>query len=270
MNIIRQIKLTANRLSSLLIKKDSDCVVFDCFNFEITKREIIMSLVIFAFFMSLGFIFSEKIAADVEDSRRMYNQALQVDSKSMFEYGMATNVGNAFVYGDLKAVDTVTYDEIGGQWLWIEKEREEYTRHEREVEHTDSDGNTYYTTEVYYTWDYDGSEKKHSQKITFLDVQFDYGQIEGMKTEYIDTIYQSMDVRYNYRGSKTEHTGTIFTKLENGTIENNVLFYEDKTIEQVLDAKTSSCAVVIFWIFWICLMIAAIFGFYYLDNTWLD
>ena len=29
---------------------------------------------------------------------------------------MRTNVGNAFVYGDLKAVDTVTYPEIGGEY----------------------------------------------------------------------------------------------------------------------------------------------------------
>lgn len=39
----------------------------------------------------------------------------------MFQYGMDTNVGNAFVYGDLKAVDTVTYPEIGGEYMYVEK-----------------------------------------------------------------------------------------------------------------------------------------------------
>ena len=38
-----------------------------------------------------------------------YDTALQIDNDSeLFAYGMRTNVGNAFVYGDLKAIDTVT------------------------------------------------------------------------------------------------------------------------------------------------------------------
>lgn len=41
----------------------------------------------------------------------------------MFQYGKDTNVGNAFVYGDLKAVDTVTYPEIGGEYMYVEKSK---------------------------------------------------------------------------------------------------------------------------------------------------
>ena len=29
---------------------------------------------------------------------------------------MKTNIGNAFVYGELKAIDTVSYDEIEGDF----------------------------------------------------------------------------------------------------------------------------------------------------------
>lgn len=49
---------------------------------------------------------------------------------------MRTNAGNAFVYGDLKAVDTVTYPEIGGEYIYIEKVKERYTMHTRQVAHT--------------------------------------------------------------------------------------------------------------------------------------
>lgn len=269
MNIIQQIKQTASQLVSL-IKPDSDEVIFDCGDFEITKREIIVSLSIVAIMLILGFSISEIIANEVEDRKRMYNQALQVETPEMFKYGMETNVGNAFVYGELAAVDTVTYDEIGGEWIYIEKEREEYTRHEREVEHEDDKGNKYYTTEVYYTWDTVYSEDKHSEKITFLGVEFDYNKIKVSGTKYIDTIYKSSNVRYVYYGTPPEHTGTIFTKLADGTIEDNLHLYENQTIAEVLEEKNQSYAQLLFWLLWIILTIAAVGGFYYLDNSWLD
>ena len=269
MNIIQQIKQIASQLVSL-IKPDSDKVVIDCGNFEITKREIIVSFSILALMLIFGFSISEFIADKIEDEKRMYNQALQIDTKELFEYGMETGVGNAFVYGELKAVDPVTFEEIGDNWLWIEKERQEYTRHEREVRHEDKDGNVYYTTEEYWTWDTVFTESRHSEKITFLGVEFDYRKINKPSSHYIKTIYKGFNVRYEYYGTPPEHTGTIFTKLKDGTIEDNLHLYENQTIAEVLADKNSDCSQVVFWILWIILTIAAVRGFYYLDNSWLD
>ena len=269
MNIIQQIKQTASRSASL-IKPDSDTVVFDGGDFEITKRELIASIVIIAFMLIVGFSISGYIADKVEDKKRMYNQALQVETREMFEYGMSTNVGNAFVYGELAAADTVNFAEIGGAYLWIEKEREEYTMHTREVAHTDSKGHTYYTTEVYYSWDSAGSESRHSQKITFLGVEFDYKKIRRPASHYIDTIYERSDVRYVYYGVDPKHTGTIFTVLKDGTIEDSSSFYENSTIEQVLESKNEDISQFIFWLLWIIAIVAAVGGFYYMDNYWLD
>lgn len=270
MNIIQQIKQTVSQFPSL-IKPDSDEVIIDCGDFEITKREIISSLVIIAVMLIVGFTISEHITAAIEDKKRMYNQSLQVDTQDIFEYGMSTSVGNAFVYGKLVALDTVTFGEIGGEYLWIEKEREEYTRHEREVEHTDSKGHKYYTTEIYYTWDSAGAKTKHCNYIEFLGVKFDYKKIKKPSSHYIDTIYESSDVRYNYYGVDPEHTGTIFTKLSDGTISDHTQFYENKNIAEVLEElNNNDIALVLFWIGWIILLIAAVGGFYYLDNWWLD
>ena len=269
MNIIRQIKQIASHLLSL-IKPDNDEVIFDFVDFEITKREIIVSISILALMIIFGFSISEIIADRVEDKKRMYNQALQVDSKELFEYGMETNVGNAFVYGTLKAVDPVTFEEIGDNWLWIEKERQEYRKHEREVRHEDKDGNVYYTTEDYWTWDTVYSEELHSERITFLGVEFDYIKIKKPYSKYIKSIYQSSKVRYEYWGTTPEHTGTIFTKLSDGTIEDGLHLYENQTIAEVLEEKNNSYALVIFWTLWIMFIIAAVGGFYYLDNSWLD
>ena len=265
MNITQLKERIKSRLKSL---SDSDTVIFECYDLDITKREIITSIAIVAIMFMLGTIISGAIADYSEEKKKEYNQAMQIDSKELFEYGMNTSVGNAFVYGQLKAVDTVTFDEVGGQWLWISKEREDYTRHEREVEHTDSEGHTYYETEVYYTWDHVWTKEKHSEKITFMDIEFDYDLIDVSDTEYIDTIYKGFDTRYIYRGSSIEHTGTIYTNLQDGTIEKCHL-YEDRTIQEVLESKNKDFGQIIFWILWILFIGVVTYGFYYLDNSWL-
>lgn len=268
MNIIQQIKQTVNRLSSLI--KDSDQVVIDCYEFEITKREIITSVAITAILLIVGFSISEVITNHVEDKKRMYNQAMQIDTVDLFKYGMATNVGNTFCYGTLKAVDTVGFEDIEGDYLYIRKELEEYTRHERQVSHKDSKGNTYYTTEEYWTWDVVSTDSEHSKRITFLDVEFDYSKIQRPYARYIDTKYFSSKVRYVYYGVSPEHTGTIFTELKDDTISDGTPFWENESIQEVLEAKNKNYEIVTFWIIWIILTITAIYIFFYVDNTWLE
>ena len=48
---------------------------------------------------------------------------------------MDTNAGNAFVYGNLTAIDTVSYPDIKGQYMYVEKKKSnrKYRRHTRTV-----------------------------------------------------------------------------------------------------------------------------------------
>ena len=114
---------------------------FDFGDFEITKREILASISIIAVMILIGILISGKISECQMDKNEKYNKAVKIESQEMFRYGMDTNVGNAFVYGDLKAVDTVTYPEIGGEYMYVEKVKERYTMHTRTVTHTDGKGN---------------------------------------------------------------------------------------------------------------------------------
>lgn len=87
---------------------------------EITKREIIEGIVIIAIMLTIGFIISGKISDRQNDKNAEYQKAVQIDDTELFQYGMATNAGNAFVYGYLTAVDTITYEEIGGEYIYQE------------------------------------------------------------------------------------------------------------------------------------------------------
>ena len=243
---------------------------FDFGDFEITKREILASISIIAVMILFGILISSKISEYQMDKNEIYNKAVKIESQEMFQYGMDTNVGNAFVYGDLKAVDTVTYPEIGGEYMSVEKDEEHYTRHTKTVYEYDDDGNvTGSHEEEYWTWDLYDSDNKHCDKVTFLGIEFDYGQIYKPYKNYIDTIHGGYHVRYVYYGSKTEYTGTIFTKLDNHTI-NKTKFYKDMNINDTVDHLQSNVGVIVFWIFWVILIGGIVFGFYYLDNRWLD
>lgn len=238
---------------------------FDFGDFEITRREILASISIVAVMLLVGVLISSKISERQLDANEVYNKAVKIDNTDLFRYGMDTNVGNAFVYGDLVAVDTVTYPEIGGEYIYVEKVKEKYTRHTKRVNSGKS-----YRTKVYWTWDRVGSEDKKCQEISFCGITFGSNKIDLPNTNYIDTIKESSHIRYKYYGIGTKYTGTIFTDLRNQTISDNTKFYVDKNIDETVEYLEAGGGLIMFWIFWIALIGGCVFGFYYLDNKWLE
>ena len=81
-------------------------------DFEITKREVLASIAIIAMLLIVGLGVSDKISDKIADENEKYNKAIKIESKELFDYGMRTNIGNAFIYGELKAVDPVSYPAI--------------------------------------------------------------------------------------------------------------------------------------------------------------
>lgn len=242
---------------------------FDFGDFEFTYREILASISIIAVMLLIGFVISGKISQIQSDRNAKYNKAVKIESADLFRYGMDTNVGNAFVYGELKAVDTVTYPEIGGEYMYVEKIEEHYNRHTRTYTTTDGKGHTRTHTEVYWSWDYAGSEDMQCKEVSFCGVVFDSNKIKLPSADYIKIIKESGYVRYKYYGTKTKYTGTIFTKLKDKTISDSTHFYE-LSIEETKDKLEKNIGIVIFWIIWIIVMVLAVFGFYYIDNEWLE
>ena len=243
---------------------------FDCGDFEVTKREIIASIAIVAVMIIIGILISGKISEYQIDRNEIYNKAVKIESSDLFQHGMDTNIGNAFVYGELKAVDTVTYPEISGEYMYIEKVKEKYTRHTRTVSYTDSNGKRKTRKETYWTWDRVWSEDKKCNEITFCDIKFDSNKIDLPSTYHIDTIKESSHIRYKYYGIGTDYIGTVFTELKDKTISDNTYFYEDMNIEETVKRLESGGGEIVFWIFWVLLIGICVYGFYYLDNYWLE
>lgn len=240
---------------------------------EIKKREVIVSVVIVAVMFVLGFLISGKVTDAQNDKNAEYYKAIHIDNTDLFVYGMNTNTGNAFIYGDLKSVDPVSFDKIDGQYMYIKKVEEHYNRHTRTVTKTktvNGKTRTYTDTEVYYSWDYHDSWEKHSEKISFCGVEFDYGKVVTPGSYHLDTIKESSRVRHVYYVVDAQHTGTIYTNLFDGTISDNSKFFKDTSIEESLERCTANYPIVIFWVLWGILTCGLVVGFYYLENRWLD
>ena len=79
-------------------------------------------------------------------------------------------------------------------------------------------------------------------------------------------------MRCKYYGTGTRFKGTIFTELKDKTISDNTHFYQDRTIDKTVEHLESKEVFwqVLFWIIWIGLIGAVVYGFYYLDNEWLE
>lgn len=247
--------------------------MIDLGEFTITKREILLSIAIIAVLLALGLWISDGITESQMDRNMVYDQALRVDSTDIFEYGMRTNVGNAFVYGDLKAVDTVSFPEIDGEYMTVRKIKERYTKHTRTVTKTrtvNGETQTYTEVETYWTWDEIDRETLRNERVTFLGVEFERGKIEIPSLRYLDTIKESSKIRYQYYGTGTEFVGTIYTDLRDNTISDGSEFYENRTIDQTIEHLKVPVGTIGFWIFWAFLMGVVLYGFFYIDNHWLE
>lgn len=234
---------------------------------EIKKREILVSAIIAFIMLIVGIFISGKIK-DVGDSKQeTYQKAIQIEDPELFRYCMSVNSGNGLIYGELKAVDTVSDPNIEGEWMDLYKEVQEYRKHTRVV----SNGKTSHT-ETYWTWDTINSESKQCETISFCGSEFPHSKIDTPESHYIDTVDTGYHLREEFFGVDSSHTGTIFTNMSDGTISENSSFYKNESPKEVVKSIEDGGFwwIVLFWIFWLILTGFAIYGFCYLQNDWLD
>lgn len=240
----------------------------------ITKREILASITIIAVMLLIGFLINTKIGDYQRDKLEKYYKATKIEDSELFKYGMSTSVGNAFVYGELKAIDPVSFPEFGGEYLVTKKVTEEYTRHTRTVTYTDSKGKTKTKVEVYYTWDVINSKTLKAEKVIFNDVEFNTSQFEVDSGSHLDTVKDkwNYDIRYLYYGYPSVSKGTIFTYLANNNIAESNPYYIDKNITETIESLESKSTLfsIAFCLIWTILIAFAVYYFYEGEHPWLE
>lgn len=268
---------------------------------EITKREILVSIIIFFLLIGLGLIIHNFIIEKNILSIEKFNKALKIDNNAeLFNYSIDTEVGNILAYGTFTAIDKVSIKELKNEYMYIEKVKQRYTRHSRQVCSTDSKGNTKCRTEYYYSWDDISSEDYTSKKIMFLGRKFNYSTFYGYSTyrlslsnnvvdEYKNNVngnylYEEKpsfwgssegDIRYYYVVGNISFNGTIFAKCGNKNIiaeKGNKIEIHSSNLSETIENKKNKGTIisVLYWIFWLILTGFAIYGYMYLDNNYLE
>lgn len=239
---------------------------------EVTKREIIISIAIIAIMLVFGFSISDSITRSESEQFAKYNKALHITDTDLFKHCMDTNSGYAFVYGDLVALDPVTFEEIGGNYYHVKKVKEKYRMHTRTVTKTktvNGKTQTYTEIETYWSWDEVKTWREQCKTVSFCGVEFSSNRFDSPYATYIDTIREDSNTRYKYYGAPITTTGTVFTELKDGTInESNHLYMN--TLPEELQKSLTQSSVSGFWVGWIVLIIVVVVGFYSMENYWLE
>lgn len=269
---------------------------------EITKREIMVSVIIFFVLLGLGFLIHNLIIENYILEVEKYNKALKIDNNvELFKYSIDTEVGNILVYGKFIVDSGISFDELKNDYTYLRKETEEYRRHSRQVCETDSKGNEHCRTEYYYSWDIINTETKSVKKVMFLEKKYDYSlfnnypeyrldiasNVVDSKKSYVKNNYLYKDknglfgasvgdIRYYYYYTPKNFMGTIFIKTKNKTIFNvndsGSIPINSNDLNTTIENKKNQETIIniVFWIIWITLTGLAIYGYVYLDNDYLE
>ena len=231
---------------------------------EITKREIIFSMVILSLFIIIGITIDTIINNRHNDKIAEYTKAVQIQNQELFQYALDTNIGNALVEAEIKAIDTVTYEGLNDTYLMVTRDIERYTRHTRQVKR----GKTWHT-EVYWTWYLINSETKECKEITINEIKFNRDKIILPSRKYIETDNFAPKLRYKYYGIDKNLQGTLFTYINDKTINNTKVYYA-KDIDHTIKTIENNSEIIVFRVFWVLFTLGSILGFYYINNNWLE
>lgn len=245
-------------------------------DFEVTKREVLVSIIIVLLMVSLGFFMSTSIHNKVSINSEKYFKALKVDNNpELFGYAIDTEVGGMLSYGTLEASNPVSDPLIDGEYFSMVKIEQHYVQKIRTVTYTDSDGNTRTKTETYWEWDEVKRERFNTDTFNYLGREFDYklANLDMFDYSYNDTIKDGFfsRVRWKFYTIPKEFNASIYSKAESKTIIDNEI-YINQTIESLIAKKEKRAdhAVTGFWIGWSIVILIAVVGFVAMDNRFIN
>ena len=241
---------------------------------KVKKRKLLVSALIFATMILIGFVIASRIKSYMFQQYRKYDSALRVDTQEDLIKAIKSGDGYVFAYGELQTIDPVSYPEIAGKYSYLKKKEQKYQSHLITVleSYTDSNGNIQHRTKIKEDWSWDTvrTEEKTATRISFLNIEFEYGKIRFPSSHHIATVKKGYRRREVYYGTEASYKGTIFSSLEGNAIDNKTSFYKDKTIDETIKHLEAGYEIIIFWIVWILVTSIITIVFYCVRNKWLD
>lgn len=240
-------------------------------NFEVTKRELAVGVVILLIMISIGFYISNVIHNYYSEKNEEYFKALKIDNQeNIFQHAINTDVGSILSHGEIQSVKPVKDELIKGEYFSIVKAKEVYTMHTR-TESYKCGKRRCHRTVTYWTWDQVSKEKFTADKFKYLGLEFDSGVIELNNHKKTDTVQLNALERYVFYTIPKNFNASIFAKVKHNKLSDTKVYYEENIVTIIQEKeKQADNSTMIFWIVWIVLAIALIIGFVALDNKYLN
>ena len=115
-----------------------------------------------------------------------------------------------------------------------------------------------------------GTLEKREGKEKPIDIFKNQEQLEERLREWQHRLF--LDGWLILAHVKDKIMNPIYSNLKDNTIEDGTPFIQADTIDEAVDYMVSNgtAGLVIFWVVWVILIGAAVFGFCYFDNKWLE
>ena len=248
---------------------------------EVTKREILFSTIILTAMIGFGVLISEPIISSLTKRAIKITSSHQIKDPEKFGYLGRTEAGLFLAEGNLDAINPKTLPELRGRYLEIQKEKEKYTRHVEVYTTTDGKGHTTTHTRTYYSWDYMNREKWVCDSVVFMGKKFSLREVNFWYITKSDTtIYEKArgfwgpevgDIRWVYYTWPSRTYGLLSGCAKEKWYK-ELSFRKGESIKEAVKRAERDIHVIpwVFWIFWILLTGGLIYGFYWLENEWLE
>ena len=276
----------------MFLKTKIDNILIDCDTFKVTKREVLVSIIIVVLLIGIGIYTTSSIINKVDEHNSKVNRIQCCDTQDMFDHLVDTNAGKVIAKANVVCTKPVTMNDIiSGEYSYIYYQREKYEMKTRVVTdtYTDADGNTHTSshTEIYYEWDTKECKSKSSDEITINNHKYKpenvkkyfshkYLSAKDYKGKYAyesgNYIYLSSNERISFKVYELNSTGVVYCKLDNNKIDYVRKYYLNKTNPKEVKnsmLKNADSVLTVFWIIDILLIFGVVFVFVYFDNNWL-
>lgn len=254
-------------------------IVFSDADFEITLREVAISVIILLITVSIGWMITNKIREANLDKNVRLESALKITNSDIYNHAINTNLGDIIAYGTMYATTPVTNERISGEYTNITEIEEHYVQKTRVVTYscncTKKGCRTCTRTETYWDWDEINRNVSISPTMRFLDNEYSYDLFVNYPENYIDTVKTSSKVRFKYYGVPSNFATSIIVNTSDGIIKpfngNTIELFVNKTPEETIALKETSNTfwIFLFWVIWLTLIGITIYGFMYLENEYL-
>lgn len=177
-------------------------------------RFILIALGLFVY-INVGYFGSEKVRANALDTAMVYNTAIKIKTKDMYDYALETDQGTIITGGYFTTEDGIKSHDFDGEYIGITKHTEEYRRHTRTV----SDGKGGSKQEVYYQWDHIRSERTMTDYVIFFGKKYSTKKFNFFDTRSIDGYFRGgPNIRYSYDVIDRAFIASFIAKVQNNDI----------------------------------------------------